>query len=306
MPTNNQIVQKIFLGEDYILVWVEQFLKAKKAENKAKGTIVYYKKRLKTFTDYLETQEIKFISQITANNIRDFLLLLEERGHNPGGIHGHFRPIKVFLKWYWDEEEVDTRNPIDKVKAPRVPVEAIEGIKREEFDLLLNECRRGTFYGERNRTLLMILLDTGIRATELCNINLGNLNLVDNSILIEHGKGRKPRYVFFGKSTKKQLRKWLQFRGIDGNPLFTNKSGERIDYESLRGIVRRLSLKAGIEGISLHDFRRAFTLEQLRKGTDLLTISRLLGHTSLQLLSRYARQEKSDLMNGYKSPIDNE
>jgi hypothetical protein len=58
MSTNNQIVQKIFLGEDYILIWIEQFLKAKKAGSKTKGTIEYYRKRLKVFAEYLETQEI--------------------------------------------------------------------------------------------------------------------------------------------------------------------------------------------------------------------------------------------------------
>jgi len=302
MPTNNLISQKIFLGEDYILVWVEQFLKAKKAENKAKGTIDYYRKRLKGFTDYLETQEVKYISQINSNLIRDFLLLLGERGHNEGGVHGFYRPIKVFLKWYWDEEEIEGRNPIDKVKAPRVPQESIQGISREEFNSLLEECKSG-FYGERNKAILLTLYDTGIRASECCDIRLENLNLVDNSILIEQGKGRKPRYVFFGKATKKQLRKYLKFRET-GNYLFTSKAGERIDYETLRAIVRRLALKAGIEGIGLHDFRRAFCLNLLQAGVPEITIARLMGHTTTQLIGRYARQTTTDLMNSYKSPLD--
>jgi site-specific recombinase XerC len=152
MPTNNQIVQKILLGEDYILIWVDAFLKAKKSENITKGTIIFYKARLKVFTDYLETQEIKFISQITANNIRDFLLLLEERGHNSGGVHGYFRSIKVFLKWYWQEEEPTYTNPISKVKSPKVLVEPIQGITRDEFQSLLDECGTG-FVGERDRAI---------------------------------------------------------------------------------------------------------------------------------------------------------
>jgi site-specific recombinase XerD len=303
MSPQNLTDQKILLGEDYILIWVEQFLKAKKAENKTKGTILFYRKKLKVFTDFLDSQEVKFVSQITSNIIRDFLLILEERGHNAGGIHGYFRSVKAFLKWYWDEEEIESRNPIDKIKTPKVPVEAIEGISREDFDLLLNECKSG-FYGERDKAILLTLLDTGVRATELLNINLANLNLVDNSILIEQGKGRKPRYVFFGKKAKKQIRKYLSLRGLDATALFTSKAGNRIDYETLRGIVRRLALKAGVEGVSLHDFRRAFTLEQMRKKTDLLTIARLLGHTSTQLIWRYAKQEKDDLGNSYKSVID--
>ena len=72
---------------------MEAFLKAKKSENISKGTILFYRKKLKGFTDYLETQEIRYISQLTANNIRDYLLLLEERGHNAGGIHGYYRSI---------------------------------------------------------------------------------------------------------------------------------------------------------------------------------------------------------------------
>ena len=299
MSTNNQILQKIFLGEDYILIWVEQFLKAKKAENKAKGTIEYYRKRLKVFAEHLETQEIRYISQITAGSIRDFLLILEERGHNPGGVHGYYRPIKVFLKWYWDEEEIEGRKPIDKIKAPKVPVEAIEGISREQFELLLAECKGG-FFGERDKAILYTLYDTGVRANELCNIKLENLNMIDNSILIEQGKGEKPRYVFFGKKTKKQIREYLSLRGLEGNYLFSSKSAERIDYETLRAVVRRLSLKAGVEGVSLHDFRRAFCLNLLQAGVAEITIARLMGHTTTQLIGRYARQTKIDLGNIYR------
>jgi len=75
-------------------------------------------------------------------------------------------------------------------------------------------------------------------------------------------------------------------------------------YITLREILRRSSLKAGIETPSPHDFRRAFCLECLRKGIDLLTISRLMGHTSLALIARYAKQVKGDLGEKYKSIID--
>src|SRR5690349_135455 len=235
--------QQILLGEDYILVWVEAFLKERKAQNLTKGTIKYYRTNLKTFTDFLEGQEIKFISQITASTVRDFLLILEERGHNPGGVHGHFRAVKAFLKWYWEEEEPDYPNPVNKIKAPRVPQESIQGVTREEFDALLSECGND-FLGERDRAILKVLYDTGVRADELCNIRLDDLNLVDNSIFILQGKGRKPRMVFFGKSTKKQIRKYISFRGVEGSYLFITRSMDKLDYPALRQIVRRLNTKA--------------------------------------------------------------
>jgi integrase/recombinase XerD len=297
--------QQTFLGEDYIEIWINSFLQSKRAENLVKGTIEYYKDNLLPFAKYLETQEIKFISQITPDNIRDFLLILEDKGHNSGGIHGYFRAIKSFLRWYEFEVEPDGwKNPIHKVKAPKNPVEPIEGIKKEDFDSLVSACEKGKYYGERDKTILFVLLDTGVRASELCSINLEDINFPDSSILIRQGKGRKPRYVFFGKSTRRQLRKWLTFRGNEGHSLFINRYGERIVYGTLREIMRRLSLKAGIQEPGLHDFRRGFCLECLRNGMSEITIARIMGHTTTQLIGRYAKQTTVDLMNSYKSVLD--
>ena len=219
-------------------------------------------------------------------------------------MHGYYRAIKTFLKWYWDEVEPDAKNPIDKVKAPKNPEEPIEGISREDFDKLIEACPKNTFYGIRDVTILMVLLDTGIRATELCEINIDDIDFTGSSILIRQGKGRKPRYVFMGKTARRQLRKWLRTMDATSGALFVNRYGEKIAYTTLREVIRRLSAKAGIPTPSIHDFRRAFCLECLRKGIDLLTISRLMGHTSLQLLSRYAKQTTGDLSNKYKSIVD--
>lgn len=265
---------QLILGEDYVLIWIEQFLKAKKAENKARGTIIYYKNNLKLFTDYLDSQEVKFISQISPTVLRDFLLILEERGHNPGGVQSYYRAVQAFLKWYWEEEEPTRSNPINKVKPPRVPVVAREGVTREEFQSLMDECGNG-FVGERDRAVLSTLLDTGVRAEELCSITLEDINLIDNSILIQQGKGRKPRYVFFGKSTRKQIRRYLKYRGIEGKYLFTTRSREKLAYSGLRQIVRRLGDKAGVD-VSLHDFRRG-----IRKGLWMLSIMVTIGWLSI-------------------------
>ena len=244
---------------------------------------------------------MKLISQITPSLIRDYLLILEERGHNAGGVHGYFRSVKAFLRWYWDELDIETVNPISKVKTPRLPVEPIEGISRDEFESLLSACKK-TFLGERDRAILMVLLDTGIRASELCSIRLEDVNLIDSSILIRQGKGKKPRYVFFGKTTRKQLRRYLRY--TDSPYLFINRFGEKLVFNALRQIVRKLCREAGIKEIGLHSFRRAFCLECLRKGIPEITIARLMGHTSTQLIGRYAKQTTVDLQNSYRSPLD--
>jgi integrase/recombinase XerD len=203
-------VQNLGILQDYLEIWIENFLKDRKAQSLSKGTVEYYKQKLRVFVEYCNTQEVKLISQITPSLLRDFLLLLSERGHNEGGVHGYFRSTKAFLRWYWEEVEPDYPNPISKVKAPRLPVEPIEGISREDFDTLLSTCRGKL--AERDKAILMVLLDTGVRASELCDIRLDDLSFGDSSILIRQGKGKKPRSVFFGKKTRRQIRRYLKFR----------------------------------------------------------------------------------------------
>jgi len=147
---------------DYVEIQIEAFLNERKAQNLTKCTIDWYKRNLLPFLNYLDTQQIKFINQITPQTIRDFLLLCSERGHNEGGVAGRHRGIKAFLKWYWDEVEPDYKNPIDKVKAPRVTVEPIEGISREEFNKLLEECSND-FLGIRDKAILMVYVLSYIR-----------------------------------------------------------------------------------------------------------------------------------------------
>lgn len=292
------------LGDDYILIWIDAFLTDRKAQNLSKHTLRFYKNSLKIFTDYCESQSVKNMNQITPNFLREFILFLDEKGHNSGGINVFFRSIKAFLNWY--ESEVDDfNNPIYKVKSPKVIQEPITGISKDEFEALLVACKQTKgFLGVRDYSIISVLMDTGVRAEELCNIELEDVNLPDGSIQIKQGKGRKPRFVFIGKSTRKQIRKYLKLRGKDGTYLFTNRSRERLVYSALRQIVRRLCTKAGIKDIGLHNFRRGFTLECLRNGMDLLTISRLLGHTNLTLLARYAKQTTVDLKDKYISVID--
>src|SRR5450759_2115644 len=123
-------------------------------------------------------------------------------------------------------------------------------------------------------------------------------------MLIRQGKGRKPRNVFIGKTVRKQLRNWIKIRGNDRGFLFITKSGEKIEYFTLREIIRRLAKKAGIDKPGLHDFRRTFAIECLRKKIDIQTIARLMGHTSLQVISRYLKQTKNDLSESYISIVD--
>lgn len=298
----NLAVENQLILQDYLGVWIQNFLVSKKSENLAKGSLEFYKFNLNNFIDYCDSMSIKSVSQLTPTILREFLLSLEN-SRSAGGIHGIYRSIRAFLNWYWDEVEPDSKNPIKKVKPPKVVIEPIHGITKQEFEKLLAVCPKNCFLGERDKAVLMTLMDTGIRAMELCRIKLEDVNLLEHSVLIKQGKGRKPRTVFFGRTTRRQIRKYLKYRK-ESDYLFTNQSSDPMCYETLRQILVRLGRVTGIKGISPHDFRRGFCLGSLQAGTDLLTLSRLMGHTGLSLLSRYANQSNSDLHEKFKSIVD--
>ena len=111
----------------HLLIWLEAFLIDRKAQGLSPRTVEFYHLKLLNFATYCETLAISYIDQVDPNTVRRFLLYLDETGHNPGGIHAHYRAIRAFLNWWEDEIEPDDwKNPIKKVKAPRLGVEPLQ------------------------------------------------------------------------------------------------------------------------------------------------------------------------------------
>jgi integrase/recombinase XerD len=299
------------LVDDSMLTWMEAFLVSRKAQGSAIGTLRFYTQKLKLFLNYCEANAVERISQITAPFIRQYLFYLEESGHNSGGRHAAFRSLRAFLNWYEDEAEPEGwSNPIHKVKAPKVPIEPLEPVSPEIVASMVKVCERGYFTGDRDAAILLCLLDTGARASELLNIDLEDLNQALGIILIRRGKGGKPRQVYLGKHSRKILRKYLIHRTDNSPALWVTHprfSSERLGYDGLRAIIHRRSLQAKVEEPSLHDFRRAFALAMLRNGTDVYTLAKLMGHEGITILQRYLKQTYQDTEAAHRraSPVDN-
>jgi integrase/recombinase XerD len=312
MKQNNlqtQRTSEIFSQETDLFTWVEAFLIDRKAQNLSTGTLKFYQNKLKLFLNYCEAQVISDITQINPNYLRQFLLYLEETGHNPGGIHAIYRSIKAFLKWYENEVEIENwKNPINKVKAPKVPIEPLDPVELSDVSTMITTCQKNTFTGERDKAILLALLDTGARAQEFLDMNLDDINLIAGEILIRQGKGRKPRMVYLGKKSRKAVRSYLKKRNDYEKALWVRDDGEgRLSYDGLRAIIVRRSKLASISTPSLHSFRRAFAINMLRSGVNVYSLQALMGHSGLQVLHRYLKQTKEDLQIDHSkgSPVDN-
>lgn len=302
---------KISLVDDFLLTWMEAFLIDRKAAGVTDGTMHFYRTKLKLFSDYCEAQTVKRVSQITPTFLRQYFLYIEGTGHNPGGRHAAFRTIRTFFIWFEKEAEPEGwSNPIRKVKAPRVPIEPLEPVSIEVVAKMVKACERGTFTGDRDTAILLCLLDTGARASEFLDINIGDVNQVCGDILIRQGKGRKPRTVYIGKQSKRALRIYLKYRRDNSPALWVTHprfGSERIRYAGLRGIIHRRAADANVEQPSLHDFRRAFALSMLRNGTDVFTLAKLMGHEGIIILERYLKQTNQDTEEAHRraGPVDN-
>lgn len=293
-----------------ISLCLDDFLLDAQAAQRALGTLQFYRQKLTPFVDFATAQGVLDPASITPALVRSFLVSLQA-GHSPGGIHAYWRALRAYMRFLVREGVID-RNPLAQVRAPHVHSPLLDPLSFAEFNALLDACDLATEIGKRDAAIFLTLLDSGLRAGELCGLLVGDVNLADGSISVRKTKNRRARVVFIAARTRRALRAYLRSRtNVETHePLFLayHTSGERraLTYAGLRSIVTRRADDVGIAPPPLHSFRRAFALTMLRSGADLMSLSRLMGHGSLPVLQRYLKQLKEDLgqVHLHHSPVD--
>ncbi|MFM8321444.1 MAG: tyrosine-type recombinase/integrase [Chloroflexota bacterium] len=276
--------------------WANRFYQAKKAENVSEFTLTFYRQQLTHFLNYCEGQVIGGMAELTPDIVRRFMLWHEETGHNAGGLHAAYRVLKTFLLWYENEFEPENwRNPIRKVKPPKLAIEPLEPVDLADVAALVKACGGSRLLDLRDKALLLFLVDTGARAREAARVDLADVDPASGDVLIRQGKGRKPRTLYLEKTARRALRAYLKARRDNSPALWVTDDGERLEYGGLRKTIIRRAEAAGIEAPALHSFRRAFALNMLRKKVDLERLARMMGHSDLKVLRRYLALVDDDL-----------
>ena len=306
MSKNRQLDEQRIISVFSILEWAEAFIIDRKSRGLSPNTIPFYRKKLRNFLKYCEISKIHDIQELNATHIRKYILWLESKDHNKGGVHAHFRVLRTFLYWYENENDfTDWVNPIQKVKVKRPRQEPLEPADIKAVRVMLEVCEND-FTGVRDRLILLILLDTGLRASELLALNFDNVNPISGMLQIMHGKGDKFRVVYLGKKSRIALRSYYRRLKHYEGALIIGVHGERLTYTGLRLLLKRRAKKAGVEYQSPHSFRRLFALTMLRNGIDVFSLQLLMGHADLQMLRSYLKQAGSDLQEAHNqaSPVD--
>lgn len=298
---SNNFLDDFSDGIDNLEKCCELFIFDRQSQNMAEGTIQFYRTKMKLFSGFLSSLGIFKITEIEPQTIRNYLVFLEETGHNAGGIHAAYRAVKAFLNWWENEYEPSNwKNPIKKVRAPKVPVEILEPVKSDEVLKLLSVCNIKTPLGLRDCAIILTLMDTGVRASELVSMTRKDLDLRKSKIIIRKGKGNKFRIVFISEKTQKVISRYLEARSDFQDCLWITNRNEPLKYSGLRQIIRRKSKDANIDTPSLHSFRRYFALQMLRSGVDIFSLQKLMGHSDIQVLRRYLQQTEEDIRSAHE------
>lgn len=220
--------------------------------------------------------------------------------------------IKAFFNWC-EREGYIKENITSKIVLPKVPTKILKGFTTKEIQLMIDVFTYSDYFEARNKAIIAILADTGIRAMELRG--LLTVNVKETSILV-YGKGNKERYVFISPALKRILIKYERikkqhFKDKDTTDhYFLSYRGTDISHVGLDNIIKMAGKRAEIEGkrVSPHSFRHFFSVQCLLNGIDIYTLSKLLGHSEIQTTQRYLQSlEDFELINNAmpSSPLMN-
>lgn len=290
---------------------IDEYFAALKVAGRSRRTIGWYRDNLLEFVRFAERDgQVAMVGDLQAPEVRRWLISLQSRPRHlaPSSIAGRVRTLKAFGTWVASELDLAS-NPLRAVPLPRVPEQLVPSLRDPEIIALLRAVD-GSRDPERDRAIVLLLLDTGVRVSEAASLRVGDLDLVEGRCRV-FGKGGKERLVPIGRRARKAVRIWLSHRhGVrDDDPLFTGSGGHRLTARGVYQLVHRLASRAELQTrCSPHVLRHTFARSFLTNGGDVFSLQRILGHSpsSIQVTRRYVDLVDDDLRAVHRaaSPAD--
>lgn len=292
-----------------------------RSEGKSPTTIDTYSRLPSLFTWYCQSSGFPDNPQaLSPTHIRNFLWYIGTESNRWGDnttssrhpasnatVNHYYRVLCRFFGWLV-EETIITDNPIHHLKPPKVERNIVQALTSKEIDALFHQCSGKTWMDIRDRAILSVFLDCGLRVSELAGLLVDDLDLDTGSLLVRKGKGSKQRIVHIGAKAQKTLWRYITLhRRSDSNHLFINRAGAPLGLVGVKALINRLGRKVGVKAYP-HKLRHTFAISFLRAGGDVFSLQYLLGHSTLQMTQRYLQSlNANDAANAHKkfSPLDN-
>jgi len=284
---------------------LETYLIACQVEDKSPRTVGKYADILKAFYEFIHPAAE---ADVTPDIIRRYLLSLKQRNLSPGTLRAHYQALLTYFKWLVNEGLIKEA-PFCNIKPPKLSQLLPKPFSSEDIAGLLRETSRHRFTDIRNRAMVLVLLDTGLRLNELSCIQLRDIDLDRESIMVL-GKGSKERYVRIGKGTQKALLRYLITRTDQHGCLWVSEERRPMTIAGVQTTLKKLSHRAGIKDAKPgpHTYRHTAAILCLRNGMGEFNLQMMLGHSTLAMTRRYVSTLNSDdVFKAHKiaSPVDN-
>ena len=258
-------------------------------KNFSKHTIRAYNSDILSFLLWLDSVQIE---ETNHTKLKEYLIFIQRFNYTKTTLARKIAAIRTFYRFLYREKIIDV-NPANSVHAPKKNKSLPKFLSNTEIEQILNNIKIETPAGYRNRVILELLYATGMRISELSNLNFSNLNLEENEITVM-GKGAKERIVLVSTRAKEFLQKYInnvrfmivedgqQPEQTENSPVFINKTGYRLQPQSVRAAINDIVKKIELpKKVTPHVFRHSFATKLLENGADLRVVQELLGHASI-------------------------
>lgn len=260
------------------------------------------------------------LDSITAADLRAFLNA-QTGITNKTAFNIH---VGLSALWTWAvQENIVPRQIVKDIQPPVPEIRAIVPFSETDVRALLaalgksapytrpgkRQCQHSLNGAERNRAIVLLLLDTGIRANELCTLTLANADLHNKRIVVS-GKGSKERMISLSAPTAQALWRYVAVRPdpqINADNLFLTEAGYILDRHELYKLLARVGHRAGVLNVHPHRFRHTFAISFLRNGGNAYALQVILGHSTMEMVRRYLLIAQADIEAAHRqaSPVAN-
>jgi len=239
------------------------------------------------------------VAEISVNLVRRYSYHQSSRGLRPRTVRSILIAIRALFT-YLIKMGALTENPASEVRLPKKDAATRLLVTDDDLVKLLEAAgrQRSDFRCIRDRAMLAVLIFCALRRQELLNLCVGHVNVQDESLLVQHGKGEKSRTVYLCPEVKEALREWLALRqqkSYTHDALFTTETRQRLGENSLYHVLDDVKAIAGFRGdprIKPHSIRHAAATRLLRNGADIRSIQAWLGHSHLQTTAIYLHTDE--------------
>ncbi|MEK0315634.1 tyrosine-type recombinase/integrase [Cohnella sp. 56] len=284
---------------------VRQFLLAASHRGLSPQTITYYSFHLLGLERFFISRQMPFLASNCVMVLQDWLQQLNEQGYARHSIRGRFYTCRQFFRFAFPDtagENFAIAMPSNSQVNPYEPICFTEA----EVERIFHQPDLRRFTGLRDYTMMLLLLDTGIRLAELSTLLISDLDFQDGFIRIAQGKGNKSRFVPMQNTCAAALRSYLRLRGgqqHDG--LWISSKGQPLQPDTIKQLIIKHCHDAGVPG-SAHAFRRTMAKSFLMHGGNAYALQALLGHSDITMTRQYVPLQPADVRHWHEtcSPVE--